>query len=102
MRRPEEFNEKQGIDVFLRHRVTRVDAGAKRVEVEDLGKGGKKVLDFDKVVLAPGARSRRLGMPGEEAKNLFTLKDLGDAIRVKQYIDRRRPGHGRLRKMHRL
>ncbi len=91
MRSPEEFKEKQGIDVFLRHRVTRVDAGGKQIEVEDLEKGEKKVLAFDKVVLAPGARSRRLGMPGEEAQNLFTLKDLGDAIRVKQYIDRRQP-----------
>jgi NADPH-dependent 2,4-dienoyl-CoA reductase/sulfur reductase-like enzyme len=91
VRSPEEFKEKQDIDVFLRHRVNRVDAEAKRVEVEDLEKGEKKVLDFDKVVLAPGARSRRLGMPGEEAANVFTLKDLGDAIRVKQYVDRRKP-----------
>ena len=92
MRRPEEFKEKQGIDVLLRHRVNRVDPGAKQIEVEDLEKGEKKVLDFDKLVLASGARSRRLGMPGEEAANLFTLKDLGDAIRVKQYLDLRRPG----------
>jgi len=91
VRSPEEFKEKQGIDVFLRHRVKRVDAGARQVEVEDLEKGAKKVLDFDRVVLASGARSRRLGMPGEDAANLFTLKDLGDAIRVKRYIDGRQP-----------
>jgi len=91
VRSPEEFKEKQGIDVFLRHRVNRVDAGAKRIEVVDLEKGEPKVLDFDKVVMAGGARSRRLGMPGEAAANLFTLKDLGDAIRVKRYIDLRQP-----------
>jgi NADPH-dependent 2,4-dienoyl-CoA reductase/sulfur reductase-like enzyme len=91
VRSPEEFKERQGIDVFLRHRVNRVDAGARQVEVEDLEKGEKKVLDFDKAVLASGARSRRLGMPGEDAANLFTLKDLGDAIRVKRYIDGRQP-----------
>jgi len=91
VRRPEEFKEKQGIDVFLRHRVNRVDPGAKQIEVEDLERGERKVLDFDKLVLASGARSRRLGRPGEEATNLFTLKDLGDAIRVKQYLDLRRP-----------
>ncbi len=91
VRRPEEFKGKQGIDVFLRHRVNRLDPGAKQVEVEDLEGGQRRVLDFDKLVLACGARSRRLGMAGEEAANLFTLKDLGDAIRVKEYVDRRRP-----------
>ncbi len=92
MRSPEEFKKKQGIDVFLRHHVTRVDPGGKRIEVEDLERGERRVLDFDKAVLACGARSRRLGIPGEGAANLFTLKDLGDAIRVKQYLDRRQPG----------
>jgi NADPH-dependent 2,4-dienoyl-CoA reductase/sulfur reductase-like enzyme len=91
VRRPEEFKEKQGIDVFLRHRVNRVDPRAKQVEVKDLDRGQTRVLNFDKLVLACGARSRRLGMAGEDAVNLFTLKDLGDAIRVKEYIDRRRP-----------
>lgn len=91
VRRPEEFKEKQGIDVFLRHRVNRVDSKAKQIEVENLERGEKEILDFDKLVLASGARSRRLGLPGEEAANLFTLKDLGDAVRMKQYLERRGP-----------
>lgn len=91
MRSPEEFKKKQGIDVFLRHRVTRIDAKAKRVEVEDLDRTENKVVAYDKLVLASGARSRRLGLAGEEAENLFTLKDLQDAIRLKDYLDRRRP-----------
>jgi NADPH-dependent 2,4-dienoyl-CoA reductase/sulfur reductase-like enzyme len=91
VRRPEEFKKKQNIDVFLRHRVNRVDPGAKQIEVEDLERGETKLLGYDKVVLACGARSRRLGLPGEEAANFFTLKDLMDAMRVKQYLDRTRP-----------
>ncbi len=71
--------------------MNRLDPGAGKIEVEDLEAGERKVLDFDKLVLACGARSRRLGIPGEGAENLFTLKDLGDAIRLKHYIDRRRP-----------
>lgn len=91
VRRPEEFKEKQGIEVFLRHRVNRLDPKSKQVEVEDLEKGEKKAVGYDKLVLASGARSRRLGLPGEEAENLFTLKDLQDAIRLKQFVDRRQP-----------
>ena len=75
----------------MRHRVRRLDPRAGRIEVEDIDKGETRALDFDKLVLATGARSRRLGMPGEEAENLFTLKDLGDGIRLKAYIDREQP-----------
>lgn len=91
MRSPEEFKKKQGIDVFLRHRVNRVDPRGRQVEVEDLEKGEKRVIPFHKLILATGARSRRLGMAGEEAANHFTLKDLGDAIRIKEYVDRSHP-----------
>ncbi len=91
MRSPAEFKQKQGIDVFLRHRVNRVDPRSRQVEVEDLEKGVRRVLHFHKLVLAAGARSRRLGLAGEEAANHFTLKDLADAIRIKRYVDRRRP-----------
>ena len=91
MRSPEEFKEKQGIEVFLKQRVNRLDPRAKQVEVEDLEKGEKRVVGYDKLVLASGARSRSLGLPGEEAENLFTLKDLQDAIRLKEYVDRRKP-----------
>ena len=49
MRSPKEFKEKQGIDVFLRHRVNRVDAGGKQVEVEDLEKGEKKVIHYAEI-----------------------------------------------------
>jgi CoA-dependent NAD(P)H sulfur oxidoreductase len=91
VRSPEEFRKKQGIEVFLGHRVSRIDGKAKRVEVEDLKKAEKRVVAYDKLVLASGARSRRLGLAGEEAENLFTLKDLQDAIRLKDFLDRRRP-----------
>jgi NADPH-dependent 2,4-dienoyl-CoA reductase/sulfur reductase-like enzyme len=91
VRRPEEFKKKQGIDVFLRHRVNRLDPKARQIEVEDLERGEKRVLGFDKLVLASGARSRRLGLPGEEAENLFTLKDLQDAIRMKRYVEDQQP-----------
>jgi NADPH-dependent 2,4-dienoyl-CoA reductase/sulfur reductase-like enzyme len=41
--------------------------------------------------MATGARSRRLGVPGEDAPNVFTLKDLGDGLRIRRFLDARKP-----------
>jgi NADPH-dependent 2,4-dienoyl-CoA reductase/sulfur reductase-like enzyme len=91
VRTPEAFREKQGIEVVLHHRATRIDRGSKRVELVSLPGGEKKVVSYDRLVVATGARSRRTGLAGEEAKNFFTLKDLHDAIRIKQFVDRNTP-----------
>lgn len=91
MRSPEEFKKKQGIDVLLRHSVTRIDPNRKFIEVEDLERGTRKSVPYDKLVLATGARSKRLGLAGEDAENVYTLKDLQDAIRIKEHIVREKP-----------
>lgn len=43
------------------------------------------------MVLATGARSRKLGIPGEGAGNIFTLKDITDGIRIRNFIDHFKP-----------
>ena len=49
------------------------------------------MIAYDRLVIATGARSRRTGLPGEDAENFFTLKDLQDAIGIKDYVNRHRP-----------
>jgi len=78
--------------VFLKHRAVRIDRTRREVEFEDLEKGGTKRVGYDRLVLATGARSRRPGLPGEEAPNFFTLKDLHDGIRIRDFVDRNKPG----------
>jgi NADPH-dependent 2,4-dienoyl-CoA reductase/sulfur reductase-like enzyme len=91
VRTPEEFKEKQDIDVRIEHRVTRIDAKAKRIEVLNLVKSETRSTPYDKLIVATGARSRRLDLPGTDARNIFTLKDLQDAIRIREYIDQNKP-----------
>lgn len=91
VRSPEEFRTRQAIEVFLKHRAVRIDTTRQEVEFEDLEKGGTKRIGYDRLVLATGARSRRLGLPGEEAPNFFTLKDLQDGVRIREFVDRKKP-----------
>jgi len=45
----------------------------------------------DRLIIATGARSRRLNISGNDSKNIFTLKDLQDGIHIKKYVDEKRP-----------
>jgi NADPH-dependent 2,4-dienoyl-CoA reductase/sulfur reductase-like enzyme len=91
VRTPQQFKEMQDIDVKTEHRVTKIDPKEKRIEVHNLSKSETQWFSYDKLIVATGARSRRLNLPGSNAKNIFTLKDLQDGIRIKNYIDEKRP-----------
>ncbi len=81
----------QDIDVKTEHRVTKIDPKEKRVEVIDLPRSETRWFPYDKLIVATGARSRRLDLPGVDSSNIFTLKDLQDGIRIRNYIDEERP-----------
>ncbi len=91
VRTPEEFKEKQQIDIRLRHQVLAIDPQEKQVRVLDLHKGKEFYLPYDRLVLATGARSRKLDIPGEEAQNIFSLKGMSDGIGIRSFIDQRNP-----------
>jgi NADPH-dependent 2,4-dienoyl-CoA reductase/sulfur reductase-like enzyme len=81
----------QDIEVKTEHRVTKIDPKEKRVEVLDLSKSETQWVPYDKLIIATGARSRRLNLPGSNVNNVFTLKDLQDGIRIRNYVDEKRP-----------
>jgi NADPH-dependent 2,4-dienoyl-CoA reductase/sulfur reductase-like enzyme len=91
VRTPQQFKEKQDIDVKTGHRITKVDPKQKRIEVLNLSQSKTQSIPYDKLVIATGARSRKLNIPGSDSKNIFTLKDLQDGIHIKNYIDEKRP-----------
>lgn len=91
VRTPQQFKEMQDIDVKTEHRVTKIDPKEKRIEVVDLSKSETQWFPYDKLIVATGARSRRLNLPGNNASNIFTLKDLQDGLRIRDYVDEKKP-----------
>ena len=91
VRTPQQFKEKQDIEVKTEHRVTKIDPKAKKVEVVNLSKSQTEWVPYDKLIIAIGARSRKLNIPGSNAKNIFTLKDLEDGLRIRNYVDEKEP-----------
>jgi NADPH-dependent 2,4-dienoyl-CoA reductase/sulfur reductase-like enzyme len=80
-RTPEEF-EASGVNVRLETEVTRIDLAGRRVVL-----ASGEALPFDRLVVATGAGARRLDVPGEELPGVFHLRNLTDAVRIREFLD---------------
>jgi NADPH-dependent 2,4-dienoyl-CoA reductase/sulfur reductase-like enzyme len=85
MRAPAVFREKQNIDLRLGHRVTSIDARAKRVLGED-AQGQAFEIAFDKLLIATGSTANMPLIPGHNLPQVFVLKSLDDGRRVAAFI----------------
>ena len=72
--RGEDWYREQRIDLVLDTRVTALDRGDGAVELAD----GRRIA-ADRIVLATGARARKLDLPGAQAENVFCLRTRADA-----------------------
>lgn len=79
------FREKQGIDLRVGHRAERIDRFARRV-LGRTAEGEAFAIDYDKLLIATGARPIRLNMPGIDLPGVLTLKSLDDGRRIKSYM----------------
>jgi NADPH-dependent 2,4-dienoyl-CoA reductase/sulfur reductase-like enzyme len=75
---PEAFYAESDVDVLLSTTVARVDSGAREVELED----GTRHR-FAKLLLASGARPRRLDSPGADLPGVYSLRSLEDATAIR-------------------
>jgi len=69
--------------VHVRDRATRIDLADKRVVCE------KNDLDYDILVLAPGAIQNYFGVRG--AKNAFSINTLEDAVKARRFVEKNCP-----------
>lgn len=82
------FNKAKDIKVLTRTRALAIDRTKKEVTVHDLKTDEKKVIPYDKLVLATGSRPRRIPVPGTELDGVFTISTVKDAIVIKERITR--------------
>src|SRR5215472_17139801 len=80
---PSDFYRDHGINLRLKAEVESVDAAAKSLRI----KGGGE-LGFDKLVLATGARARRLTAPGSNLKGVHYLRSLADSAQIREHAGR--------------
>jgi len=67
-----------GVELHLGRRATRLDRAAHAVELDD----GRR-LEYDRVLLATGARPRRLDLPGAGLDGVHVLRSIEDAQAIR-------------------
>ena len=89
-RTPEEF-EKQGIETRVRHRVERIDHENHTLTVRDLSSGKTFEDNYDRLVIATGARARTPPLENSELDGIFSLRFLTDADEIMEYVREHSP-----------
>jgi NADPH-dependent 2,4-dienoyl-CoA reductase/sulfur reductase-like enzyme/rhodanese-related sulfurtransferase len=85
---PDRLRSRFHLDVRARHSVDAIDRAAKVIHVRDLASGREYSESYDKLILAPGATPIRPSIAGIDLPGVFTLRNLQDADRIKERIDR--------------
>jgi CoA-dependent NAD(P)H sulfur oxidoreductase len=83
---PEYFKRERNIDVRTRAPVVSIAHPRREVVVD----GGERIR-YDKLVIATGAKVRRTAIPGSNLPHVFCLHTFDDALRLRQFLDERRP-----------
>lgn len=86
---PEEAREKRRVDLRLRHTVVAIDPSKRTVTVEH--DGAQAVEPYDRLLIATGARAQSMGIDVGAYPNVFTMNDLYDAARIREFLVDRKP-----------
>lgn len=83
---PEVFGRRFNIDVRTRSEVIAIDRAKKEVSARTAD--GKEYREsYDKLLLSPGASPVRPPLPGIDLPAIFTLRNVYDTDRIKQYLN---------------
>ena len=87
VRTPQEFRDRQRIDVRVLHEVTGIDLDARRVEVRDHDHGRSLHLTFDHLLVATGARPLRPDIPGIDLPHVHGVQTLDDGATLLAFAE---------------
>jgi len=63
------------------------------VTVKKIRTGETYTEYYDKLVLSPGAEPVKPPIPGIQSEGIFTLRNVPDTDKIKQYIEEKKPRH---------
>ncbi|MBQ8818038.1 MAG: CoA-disulfide reductase [Clostridia bacterium] len=88
---PESFKARFNIEVRTFSEAVAIDTENKTVTIRDLKTGEEYAERYDSLVLSPGASPIRPSIEGIDSDKVFTLRNIPDTLKIKQYIEKNHP-----------
>lgn len=89
---PESFRARFNIDVRVNSEAVKIVPETKTVTVKNLKIGESYTESYDNLILSPGAEPIRPDIEGIDSDIVFTLRNIPDTLKIKQYIENEGPG----------
>lgn len=88
---PGSFRARFNIDVRVNNEAVKIDPKAKTVTVQNLKTGESYTESYDNLILSPGAEPVKPNIDGINSDIVFTLRNIPDTLKIKEYIERAKP-----------
>lgn len=88
---PESFRSRFNVDVRVNNEVTAINVADKTLTVTDKTGGRSYTESYDKLILSPGAEPIRPPISGIDNDRVFTLRNIPDTFKIKDYIEKFKP-----------
>ena len=88
---PESFKERFNIDVRVLNEAVKISPDTKTVTVKNLRTGETYEEPYDNLILSMGAEPIRPNIEDADGSNVFTLRNIPDTLKIKNYIDTAKP-----------
>jgi len=90
-RNAEFFKKKYNVDIFRRHEVLNINTEGKVLAINNLETNEMFTESYDKLVIATGAKPIVPNILGAEKSNVFYLRNVRQADKIKEYILTHKP-----------
>lgn len=97
---PESFKARFNIDVRVLNEAAKINPDTKTVNIKNLRTGETYEEAYDNLILSMGAEPIRPNIEGADGSNIFTLRNIPDTLKIKNYIDTAKPRLKYRRRVH--
>lgn len=88
---PQSFKARFNVDVRIQNEVVAIDRENKNVTVKHADTGETYRENYDELILSMGAEPIKPPIPGIDNPKVFTLRNIPDTYRIKDYIEQSKP-----------